>query len=487
MSPQRPASTSATARRLPALKPLAKAIRSSKQQKRPVGDYADWLVSQAANLQAWSDVEDVAIAASDEPPNKSARAICHHIMMIRAELARQLWARHIFVGVSILDELVFLTAKQGEADPVLATLERLRDSRLDFQSLLVFPLQSYGVLAAGLLRPLAGATTAMINTSQRFVLNPQTNNLGRTTALLNEVGPQLGVKKGVEHDLVEHWRKSRGARWLADNPLLVAGVTSVTGYYYENEFLLLGRVRAITAAVAMLAALQPRKEDRAATLFSSSQINNWETRDVRHYLLLSDAPGKHLTGRAVPIHKRRQVDALSDLSVELDPRYWGTRPLAEQGVYTAVSDLYSGYLRHSVGGGPDDSLSRTYRKLFDAVDYFRRSHQGRDQDWSAVVSLATAFEMVLTDQYEAGVTKRLRRRVELLLRGVRGTRAYQQAVVDVYEARSAVVHRGDVAPIDLVSARKAFVLVFLALMQRMPTLVSGQTQPLAFLTGDSQP
>jgi hypothetical protein len=479
--------TSVSAQRLPALKPFAQKIRASVQQKRLVSDSADWLAAQAATLNRWADLEDVAIAAYDEVPDRHAKAVCHHLMMVRAELARQLWGRHIFVGVSVLDELLFMTTKDGAADPVLATLEKLRDSRLDFQSLLIFPLQSYGVLAAGLLRPLRGDSTAFINAAQRFVLTPQTNDLSRTTKLINDLGPQLGVKKPIDHELIEHWRRSRGARWLADNPLLIAGVASVSGYYYENEFLLLGRVRAITAAIAMLATLQPRKEERTGMLFSSSQINNWETRDIRHYLLLSDTRGKRLTGRAVPIHKRRQIDSLSELAIELDPRYWGRRPQQEAEVYSAVDNLYGGYLRHSVGTNKEDALSRTHRKLFDAVDYFRRSHQGSDQDWGAVVSLATAFEMVLTDQFERGVTERLRRRVELLLRGVAGTRRYQASVVDVYGARSRIVHRGEVADLDLSTARKAFVLVFLSLMRRMSTLQPTQKQPLAFLTGDPKP
>ncbi len=89
--------------------------------------------------------------------------------------------------------------------------------------------------------------------------------------------------------LIEHWYKSRKARWLEANPLLIAGVTSISGFYYENEFLLLGRVRALTTSIVMLATLQPPSDNRGAILFSSSSLNNFETRDIRHYLLLSDA------------------------------------------------------------------------------------------------------------------------------------------------------------------------------------------------------
>jgi len=480
-----PSPATPSAGRIPPVKSLAGGIRAAARGKQTVADSADWLVGQSQNLsQRWDDFEDLGIAAYEG--DGQAKPACHHLTVVRAEMARQLWSRHIFVGVSVLDDLLFRTVCAGESDPVLATLRALKGSKLDFQSLIVFPLQDYGVLAAGLLRPFQGRGTYTIDATRRFVLSPQTNDLKRTTDLINSVAPPLGVKKPVEHDLIEHWRKSRSARWLENNPLLIAGVASISGYYYENEFLLLGRVKALTSAVAMLSTLQPASDERAAKLSSSAQINNLSTRDIRHYILLSDTHGKHLTGRAVPIHKRRALDALSSLDVELDPRYWTRRASAANELYLAVDNLFSGYLQHSVGKSKEDALSRTYRKLFDAVEYFRLSNQGRDPDWSAAVSLATAFEMVLTDQFDRGVADRLRRRTALLIKGVRGTRAYQQAVVDLYDARSATVHRGQPSDIDLLLARRAFVLIFLALMRRLPSLGPAQTQPMQFLTGDTK-
>ena len=132
----------ATARRLPPLKRLAAEVRAGRQQKRPVAEYANWLAAHSGNLARWSDVEDLALAAYGDAPDNYARAVCHRLTMVRAELARQLWSRHVFVGVTVLDDLLFGAARSGAADPVLSVLETLRDSRLDMQSLFVFPLQS---------------------------------------------------------------------------------------------------------------------------------------------------------------------------------------------------------------------------------------------------------------------------------------------------------------------------------------------------------
>lgn len=418
---------------------------------------------------------------ADEPPDKSARAIAHHIQALREEIARELWSRGVFVGVTVIDELLFQSARAGAKDPVKGALEQLRDWRYDSNSLIVLPLHSFGVLAAGLLRPFRSESYVTVNSRQRYALTPQTNKFDRTVEFIDKVGPQLGVKKSVDPDLLKHWHRSRGADWLEHNPLLISGVRSITGYYYENEFLHLGRLQVITASIVMLCALQPTNEDAAASIFSSSNTNNWETRDIRHYLLLHDQTGKYLGGRAVPIHKRRQVDELSDLSVDLDPRHWNRRPVVANRIFSAMQQLHAGYLEHSIGVKNEDARGLTYRKLFDAVYYYRRSFR---DDWTSSISLATAFEMLLTDRYERGVTERLRRRTALLLKGVRGTRGFQQSVVEVYEARSATVHRGVAASQDHANARVAFVLCFLSLMAKVPKLSATQVDPMTFLTGD---
>lgn len=115
---------SPSARRIPALAPLTADIRAARIGKKvTVADSADWLVGQATTLQRWDDFEDLGVAAYDG--DAKAKAVCHHLFVVRAEMARQLWARHIFVGVSVLDDLLVRAVSAGESDPVRATLTPL--------------------------------------------------------------------------------------------------------------------------------------------------------------------------------------------------------------------------------------------------------------------------------------------------------------------------------------------------------------------------
>ena len=191
-----------------------------------------------------------------------------------------------------------------------------------------------------------------------------------------------------------------------------------------------------------------------------------------------------MTGQAVPIHKRRQVNELSDLAVDIDPSYWSRRSSTAENIYSSVDSLYAGYLRHSVGVNGETNTGRLYRKIFEAITYFRRSFMGDGEGYTAILSLATAFELLLTDAYAPNISPRMRRRTQLLLRGVPGTLRYQQAVENLYYARNRTIHAGINESLDLRDARQAFVLDFLSLMQRLPILTGTEAAPIATLTGD---
>jgi hypothetical protein len=196
-------------------------------------------------------------AYNDASPDATAKAICYHIQIARNEIARQLWSHHVFVGISVIDELLFDATKRGEANPVYSVLEQLGDGRCGLQTLIVFPLQDFGIIAGGLLRPFRQMHPVITDELRRVSITTQTNNLLDTVEYINLVGPLLVVSKKVEYDLIEHWYRSRSARWLKRNPPLVAGVNAISGHYYENEFLILGRIRSLTTAIALIASMQP--------------------------------------------------------------------------------------------------------------------------------------------------------------------------------------------------------------------------------------
>jgi len=185
--------------------------------------------------------------------------------------------------------------------------------------------------------------------------------------------------------------RSRPTKWLERNPLVVVRAVNVPGYYCDNEPLLFARLRAVTALLAMLAALQPSETTRGQSLFSSSHINNWQTLDIHHYIVLFNTlrHGGELSGDCIPIHSSRTiaVDA-SDLNIDLDSTFWSRRrQRVADGLHAAVDHVYGGYLMHGRHLVKGDARSRVYRKTFDSLSYFKQSLSRSENDWRATVSL----------------------------------------------------------------------------------------------------
>lgn len=479
------------AERLPAVRSFAATIESARapeHRRMRIADSSRYLAAHAQDLAAYESADHLGVDAY-ENPDSPANGFAWHLFQIRVVLARALREQRIFIGATVLDELLLDAAKRGSQSVVLDVLERIRDSRMTRPGLMIFPVHSFGILAAGILQSYTDTRIAVVRPPWGIAVSPQTNSLDRTFDFLDGVRRDFGVRQRLPVELLEHWRRSRPTKWLERNPLVVVRAVNVPGYYYDNEPLLFARLRAVTALLAMLAALQPSEASRGESLFSSSHVNNWQTLDIHHYIVLYNTlrRGGELSGDCIPIHSTRAIaiDA-SDLNIDLDSTYWSRRrqDTADR-LHDAVDHVYGGYLmygRHRIKG---DARSRVYRKTFDSLSYFKQSFSRSDHDWRATVSLATAFEMLLTDTYREGVTARLQRRTKILLSGVRGRAGYEQAVTDVYAARSEIVHSGArTTDPDLHAARQAWVRCFLGIVDRLPQLNTRSGTPVSDLLGD---
>ncbi|MGE0327255.1 MAG: hypothetical protein AB7K71_18380 [Polyangiaceae bacterium] len=474
-------------KKLPAAAKLAAQVLATSVGKgRTLADSASFLTSKSRELQKYQGIEHLVTASVDDQLRK---AVEHHMVLVRAQIARELWGRQLFIGVSVLDDLLFRAIVDGSSNPVLRTLELIRDNELHHPGFVVFPVHSFGLLGAGALHFFTKARIEFTSSAFGLVLSPQTNSLTATIALLDRAREAFGIRKAVPSGLLRHWFRSRSATWLTRNPLLIVKTQSFPGEYYENQFLLVSKLRQVTTLVSMLAALQPTVDERKESVWSSSTFNNFQTLDIRHYLVLFNSPSSRheLKGDCVPMHLRAPALAeLSDLGIELDPRHWRRRKSLADRVYSAVNTVHDGYLRYSFGAQKEGVHGRVYRKLFEAMAFFRRSFQRTDMDWSAVVSLAVSFEMLLTDGYAQNVKARLLRRTRKLLRGVAGVRAYTKAVEDLYSARGAIVHAGSTQQsVDLQIARRAFVHAFVVMVEALPNLSATSQAPMKDLSGDA--
>ena len=475
-------------RRLPAIRPLADELRAvSTGRGTTLAESVSYLIAHRQELKTFEDIEDLALDASGESPTQGAPALAHHLLLLRQIVARELYSRGIFVGVSVLDDVLFFAARdENVADPLLATLEFLRDRRINRPGLVLMPLHGFGIIAGGWTAFVHARRLEVLRPQWELALTPQTNNMRLTIDWLSRACRQLGITKPVNADLLYHYHRSR-ARWLERNPLVAVRVVNVSYTPYETQRLLMARMRAATGLLALAAAFQPDIAGDPVALLSTSRTNNFETRDIHHYVVFSDHPAirSHLESHIVPINvDREDVQELTDLSIQLDPRARQARRVAFTRIERAVADVYGGWLRHTFAHGETGARGRVYRKAFESLSYFRRSYVVGGGRWSSAVTLAIAFEMLLTDSYGRGVTDQIVRRVGLVLRGVRGRADHQRAVRQLLAERGNVVHRGQVGDLELGPARRAYAEVFARLGPQLAHVQPAWSNPLTRLIGD---
>jgi hypothetical protein len=466
--------------RMPSIVPLADRIRGT--GKKSAQKSAEYLVAQREAFKLYPSVEDMAMysdveyapSGASDVSIKTAKQLVHHFTNIRNALANELYSNQIFIGIEIIDELLFYILRDGSScDPILEVLIRIRDSRLNRPGLIIFPLHSFGVLGTGPLRSWGGARLSIVNSASGYALFPQTNDLHRTLQQVETVSSALLVTQPLPRELIEHWYKSRSAYWLERNPLLVVRIHHMPGSYYSNEHLIVNRIQSVLGLLSLLAAIQPSKVNRASAFFSTSKMNNFETLDLRHYLALfgSKLASSELDGDCVPIHgSRTEISELAALSFELNPAYWRKSVKLGEDIRIQVESLYSAQLKQNLRGRPRNARERTIGRMFRSLQMFRRSYVPSADDWTGKVALSTAFEMLLTDHY-GSVGPTLERRSRQLLRGKPGTRVMQHSVRDLYSARSQLVHGAALTTeADMASARRAYALCFLELGRLVPLM-----------------
>jgi hypothetical protein len=431
-----------------------------------VSDAVAALCADHARIQGFETLEDLAVQAYEQTgqqPEGDAVRLADAMTRVRNAIADELWPRELFVAVEILDELLFAALHAKTEDPVLEVLRSLRDARVDTTGLLVFGVHSIGLQGASLPDLLARAGMEFGDPSWGVAITPQTNSLEETIGFLDRVAKAFGVEGEIPRQLVEHWRRSRQAEWLERNPLIVVRVAEASGSYYGNEALLLTRLQAATVLVAMLASVQPGADPQRRSTMTTAVINNFETLDVHHYLVLS--PGRsagtdaELGGDFVPISRLRSdlVD-MSMLRMDLDPAYWREHREEADRVASAVGTVYRGYLCRGFDRSQDDAAARQSRRRFESTVFFQRSFTS--SPWRDVITLSTPFELLLHNPSAGNTSKLIRGALKAVSRGSERTR-YLDAFDRVSKARNEIMHQGTQrTQVDLPDAREAYVRAF---------------------------
>ena len=290
-------------------------IERSKAIIREVNEAAlkqsgDFVLGKRPSLAAYEDVEELGLALAETQPTETQptelRGVEHHFVRVRNALSKAFVSNRIFVGSTLLDELIFRAANDRRTrDLSAAVIKRVFAIGIHRAGAVIVPIHSFGIAGFGFLRHFLKASISVEFPQVGAVLSPQTNSLNETLSFLDSAAKVLRLGQRVPHDSIRHYERSRNAKWLVWNPLLVLRIRGASGSNYENQRFLITRIQIVTSLVFMIATLTADYSGGAKNWFgSSSTISNVETLDIKHYILLetSGTTRRELRCVCVPIH-----------------------------------------------------------------------------------------------------------------------------------------------------------------------------------------
>lgn len=439
----------------------------------------NYLLSQQQVLGQYKDIEDFILrdeeyTTTTNTPTQTLRGCEYHFLQIRNFLIRELRSRNFFIGISVLEEVLFQHFKiQNNNNPILSTLESIRDAGVLKAGFVLYPLHSLGVIYGGILKSYAHASMTFHVPNIDIIVTPQTNSLSSSLEFIRKSTTLLGINKTIPVDSIEHWHRSRPTKWIERNPLLIARIHSYPGDYYENQFFITNKLKLATTLLLMLNSFQNFVSPREGYLLSSSRTNNWETLDIKHYFVFyPKANSNRLIGDCVPMNLSRPTLAeLSEVQAELDPKFWGRRHAISNRITQTLLNIEAGYNQYIIGGSTARNAITVYRKIHKSLEFMRRSYRNQDDSGEAVVNLAVAFEILLTDSYSRGITAKINARAKKLLKGVPGVRSYSASVQKLFEYRGQYVHTGFIEKVNIREAQVAYIMIlmnFCSLLNSIP-------------------
>ncbi len=456
-----------------------------------IRDAQNFLTRKHNQLIAYDSIEHLVLEGEAALGASDYSGVMYHLLAVRAELAKVLWEAEVYIGVSIIDEFVFQSAKKASKKIVKDVLSDFSLTHVGKTGFVLYPIHGFGIERPPLLRNDPTLKSFYHFKRMGICLSPQSNSFEGALKQVSKMAASLDVCGQIDPSDLAHHTRAGTMDWFTRNPLMMVKIASHTGNYYENQFIYTLKIRIAAALISMLYALGTDKGYQVDKLTSTANINNWETLDIRHYLIgeSQDQKTRPVDLRRVPMNVAALgLARLSDMTLSLNSKSLGLSFLksADQRLSIALKIVESGYLTNVNIASSDKVRSRVFARIVTALDWYSQSFNARVTGDEAVVALAVAFETLLTDAYGKGVGARIKRRASICLKGKHGVRDYIASIVSVMNARGEIVHNGStVQEADIVKSQAAFALCFEAIVNRLDSLPNTLDQPIGKILVDA--
>jgi hypothetical protein len=457
---------------------------------KKVSTAESFLQRKSNSLSNFSNVEDL-VTDEEVFTEKELAAVIHNFSTVRKAVADHLWAQEVFVGMSVIDEFILNAIKSGQSNISVDTITSLANTNVTLPGFLLVPMHGFGLSSEDMGPLLRQTPGALILKDFGLSLCPQTNSFENSIRCINAMMRQLGISASVNSEDMRHHYRAGSLKWLVKNPLMLIKITSHTGAYFENQFIYTLKAKLGTAGLAMLHAVTETSSVHDNFFASTAKVNNWETLDIKHYLVgeVSNQTDRPVEVLRVPMNVGpMELARLSDLHITVHSKKIRTGASRRRSVeiFQAMKSVEDGYLRHVVLGKGSDNHRRVYSKLLKSLEWYKKSFASTSSRNDATVSLAIAFETLLTDAYAKGIARRIERRAKICLKGVHGKEKFVRSILNTYYLRSDITHSGSSEQdLDLVRAQAGFARCFCYVSSRLQNVNKRMNEPLREIIGDA--
>lgn len=448
-----------------------KSIRDVLLASASINKKLELLLQEHQTISTFTDLEQMILEVEESKEEEKYKKFYSIFFATLKLILQQFRIRDILPSSSETAKILFNIIHRQPANSTQAIDILINDMYLQNlvnPAIVVFPLNAFGFQDAGL--PLFFHKANLLFETKDLVLFPQQNGMENLKKSLNLAKEHFRMKSiPFEEELIDHFYRSRSLKWLIRNPLLTLKVAFSSSSHYENQYFLVRHLEKNASKLFLInTLLQQNALPSTYNGFSTRNINNFETRDIKHYLVFS-RNGRLLSPACIPIQgKLSNYLELSQLNFDL--------PLlpSQPGLFNEITDILDTCYSESLGEptGNKDYKWDFYDRMRRSLAFFVKSYQSRYRA-DEILFLGIAFEMLYADKNKSNVTQTLGLNLTSLFPNLEDM--IYRDVASLYHARSGVAHEGMERETDLATGRTLYLN---ALLRLNKLIKSGDINPM---------
>lgn len=411
------------------------------------------LKSSCKNFLTYESLDELFFKLTEEDYEKSDYkkfiGIFNDIIKI---ILTEFRSNEIYPSPNLTSEILYdLIKNENPSDLISKIIDYMHLYGLLDTSIIIYPLISFGIQDLGF------QTSFFKNIDLNFRLRncivfTQQNNIDKTKGSINKALEYFKMKKyKLNNDLMDHYIRSRPLEWFYHNPLLFLKINYSSYNYYENEFFL---VRNLERQVSLIYLTYTIIINENTILeekgFPTSICNNFITKDIKHYLVLSKNKNE-LDPQCVPIHRKHsRFIEVSNINVDIPINFNDKIRKFIDNICLFVENIYNKTIK--MPKDKNDFHNNFFHKLKSSINYFVRSFQSRYED-EEILFLCIAYEIILSEGVKENISITIKNNLLFIFKD----NSISENITKLYNARSGVAHEGVARDCNIDASRRDYI------------------------------